>query len=72
MQCLNMLISPSADDMVDCVAVVCVQVQADAGLMNSILAGLPGVNPEDPAFQEALRNMQGGGDSKDTDKKDSS
>ena len=50
----------------------CAQVQADAGLMNSILAGLPGVNPEDPAIQEALRNMQGGGDSKDTDKKDSS
>ena len=49
------------------------QMLGDADAINSILGSLPGVNPDDPALQTALRNLQGSGDkdSKGSDKKDS-
>lgn len=43
------------------------QVLGDADALNSILGSLPGVNPDDPALQTALRNLQG---DKSEDKKD--
>lgn len=44
------------------------QALGDASALNDILASLPGVNPDDPALQTALRNLQGS-DSKDKDDK---
>lgn len=37
------------------------QVMGDASALNDILGSLPGVNPDDPALQTALRNLQGSG-----------
>lgn len=51
------------------------QVMGDASALNDILGSLPGVNPDDPALQTALRNLQGSGsgekDSKADDGKNS-
>ena len=47
------------------------QVLREANALNSILGSLPGVNPDDPALQTALRNLQGDKDSKSDIKKDS-
>lgn len=46
----------------------CLQAPANNDLM-SVLGSLPGVNPDDPALQTALRNLQGGNPDK-SDKKD--
>lgn len=48
--------------------VLAVQAMGDASALNDILASLPGVNPDDPALQTALRNLQGS-DNKDKDDK---
>lgn len=37
----------------------------------SVLGSLPGVNPDDPALQTALRSLQSGNAEKPEDKKDS-
>ena len=48
---------------------LCIQAPANNDLM-SVLGSLPGVNPDDPALQTALRNLQGGNPDKSEDKKD--
>ena len=45
------------------------QVLGDTEALNAILGSLPGVNPDDPALQTALRNLQGSVD-KDTNRED--
>jgi 26S proteasome regulatory subunit N10 len=42
----------------------------DPQFVNQLLGSLPGVNPDDPAIQSALRNLQGKKDGDDDDKKD--
>ena len=46
------------------------QAPANSDLM-SVLGSLPGVNPDDPALQTALRNLQSSNADKSEDKKDS-
>ena len=55
-----------------CVVACEMQVMGDASALNDILGSLPGVNPDDPALQTALRNLQGNNDKDSkTDGKDS-
>lgn len=42
----------------------------DPQFVNQLLGSLPGVNPDDPAIQNALRNLQDKKDGDDKDKKD--
>ena len=48
--------------------------KTDAGLdpafVNQLLGSLPGVNPDDPAIQEALRNAKDDADKKEDAKDD--
>lgn len=55
--------------LLDMVCDNCVQAPLDNDLM-SVLGSLPGVNPDDPALQTALRNLQGGSSDKPEEKKD--